>query len=173
MANYYRHQARSLSHYERFRPYHESFYRFVEPGSVTPCTFQVRRRALHAALVIAVRHSLGGLNGNKAAGCFDREAADVGRRRVRAQGAYPSLRARRRRTRPGHTLDQLLDEWDVEAKRCRGDNRALHYEARDKAYSPLLYGHGDGFGGRGLWATLHSMRNVEQPAVLKMGEAVQ
>ena len=25
-ANYYRHQARSLSHYETFRPYHESFY---------------------------------------------------------------------------------------------------------------------------------------------------
>ena len=37
-ANYYRHQARSLSHYESFRPYHESFYRFVEPSSVTPFT---------------------------------------------------------------------------------------------------------------------------------------
>ncbi|HKI73206.1 MAG TPA: helicase-related protein [Pseudomonadales bacterium] len=30
-ANYYREQARSLSHYESFRPYHEAFYRFVEP----------------------------------------------------------------------------------------------------------------------------------------------
>ena len=167
VANYYRHQARSLSHYERFRPYHESFYRFVEPGGVTPCTFQVRRRALHAALVIAVRHSLGRLNGNKGAGRFDREAADVGT-------VVSALKERIRRACPekadeaGAHLDQLLDEWDVEAKRCRGDNRALHYQARDKAYSPLLYGHGDVFGGRGLWATLHSMRNVEQPAVLKM-----
>jgi hypothetical protein len=32
-ANYYRDQARSLSHYENFRPYHESLYRFVEPTS--------------------------------------------------------------------------------------------------------------------------------------------
>ena len=51
VANYYRHQARSLSHYENFRAYHQSFYRFVEPGSVTPYTYQVRSRALHAALV--------------------------------------------------------------------------------------------------------------------------
>ena len=36
LTNYHRHQARSLSHYESFRAYHESFYRFVEPGSVTP-----------------------------------------------------------------------------------------------------------------------------------------
>jgi ATP-dependent helicase YprA (DUF1998 family) len=41
-ANYYRDQARSLSHYESFRPYHEAFYRFVEPTSVTPYTYQAR-----------------------------------------------------------------------------------------------------------------------------------
>ncbi len=48
-ANYYRNEARSLSHYEGFRPYHEAFYRFVEPTSVTPYTYQARLRALHAA----------------------------------------------------------------------------------------------------------------------------
>ena len=67
MTNYYRGQARSLSHYESFRPYHESFYRFVEPSSVTPFTYQVRSRALHAALVIAVRHV-----------CADSEGQQVG-----------------------------------------------------------------------------------------------
>ena len=67
-ANYYRHQARSLSHYESFRPYHESFYRFVEPTSVTPFTYQVRSRALHAALVSAVRHGCDRLRGNRSAG---------------------------------------------------------------------------------------------------------
>ena len=50
VTNYYRGQARSLSHYESFRSYHESFYRYVEPSSVTPFTYQVRSRALHAAL---------------------------------------------------------------------------------------------------------------------------
>ena len=42
IANYYKDQARSLSHYESFRPYHESFYRFVEPSSITPYTYQAR-----------------------------------------------------------------------------------------------------------------------------------
>ena len=172
VANYYRHQARSLSHYERFRPYHESFYRFVEPGSVTPCTFQVRRRALHAALVIAVRHAIGRLNGNKAAGCFDCEAADIGT-------VVSALKERIRRAclekadEAGEHLDQLVAKWHDEAESCRNDKRALHYRARDKAYDRLLYSHGDGIDAPGLWMTLHSMRNVEQPAVLKMGEGVR
>ena len=77
LVNYYRHQPRSLSHYESFRPYHESFYRFVEPGSVTPFTVQVRTRALHAALVIALRHACVDLQRNAAAGRFDRHAPEV------------------------------------------------------------------------------------------------
>ena len=77
VCNYYRHQARSLSHYESFRPYHESFYRFVEPSSVTPYTYQVRSRALHAAFVIAIRHACADMQSNGAAGNFNREAPEV------------------------------------------------------------------------------------------------
>lgn len=167
VANYYRHQARSLSHYEAFRPYHESFYRFVEPSSVTPYTFQVRRRALHAALVIALRHAVDGLNGNSAAGRVDRAAADVG-------VVVSELKKRIERACPvkadeaGTHIDQLLDEWHEEAERCRDDRRALHYQAHDKAYSRLLYSDGDGIRAPGRWMTLHSMRDVEKPAVLKM-----
>lgn len=39
-ANYYKDQARSLSHYENFYPYHQSFYRHVEPTSITPYTLK-------------------------------------------------------------------------------------------------------------------------------------
>lgn len=167
VANYYRHQARSLSHYEAFRPYHESFYRFVEPNSVTPYTFQVRRRALHAALVIALRHAVDRLNGNSAAGRFDREAADVGT-------VVSALKRRIRRACPEKAerveahIDLLLRQWHDEGERCRNVRQALHYHARDMAYSRLLYSDGDGIRGRGRWMTLHSMRDVEQPAVLKM-----
>ena len=167
VANYYRHQARSLSHYEAFRPYHESFYRFVEPSSVTPYTSQVRRRALHAALVIALRHAVDGLNGNSTAGRFDRVAADVG-------AVVSELKQRIKRACPekadeaGADIDQLLGEWHEEAERCRDNRRALHYQARDKAYSRLLYSDGDGIRAPGRWVTLHSMRDVEKPAVLRM-----
>ncbi len=58
-ANFHRDQVRSLSHYENFYAYHQSFYRHVEPTSVTPFTYPARKRALHAALVIVMRHGAG------------------------------------------------------------------------------------------------------------------
>ena len=180
VANFYRDQARSLSHYESFRAYHESFYRFVEPTSVTPYTYQVRRRALHAALVIALRHGLEGLRDNKAAGRFDRTYPAV-------RAVVVELKARVERAisgagvEPGkahedsdqsadvnENIDTLLRSWHAEAEQCRRDDTALHYESRDAAYKPLLYGWEDRERVRGLWITLQSMRNVETPAVLRL-----
>lgn len=168
-ANYYRHQARSISHFESFRPYHESFYRFVEPSSVTPQTYQVRARALHAALVIAVRHACEDLRDNTSAGSFDRNApnvrkiiADLKRRCATAvdAGQLPELAAH---------VDSLVDEWHVEALRCKDDKRGLHYQARtrERNVERLLYDHGE-TGRPGLWMTLQSMRNVESEAVLRV-----
>ena len=166
VANYHRHQARSLSHYESFRPYHESFYRFVEPSSVTPFTFQVRRRALHATLVIALRHGWEGLRANKAAGQFRQR--DTGVRKVvaalerRIQEACPE-----EAEEVSDHLRDLVRQWHDEAKKCREASRGLHYRASDKAYDRLLRSHEDGISS-GLWPTLHSMRNVEEPAVLRV-----
>lgn len=46
---------RDRSHYERFRAYHESFYRNVEATSVTPFSSRARDRALHAVLIALLR----------------------------------------------------------------------------------------------------------------------
>ena len=169
VANYYRHQARSLSHYESFRPYHESFYRFVEPGSVTPFTFQVRSRALHAALVIAIRHSLASLRDNKSAGEFNEESSEV-------QAVVSELKRRCERAAAGPDqargiashLDRLARQWNDEARRCKEEKKQLNYQARnnDKTADRLLHTHGESR--PGLWATLHSMRNVEGTGSLKI-----
>ena len=50
---------RDRSHFEHFRAYHQSLYRFVEPTSVTPFARPVIERALHAVTVALVR-MLGG-----------------------------------------------------------------------------------------------------------------
>ena len=169
-ANYHRHQARSLSHYESFRAYHESFYRFVEPGSVTPFTAQARARALHAALVIALRHGCDHLRENASAGRFDRESPEV---------AAVVAELKRRCTRAAQDgqafetaahLDRLAGQWHDEARRCEADRRQLNYEARDREKNAdrLLCGHGESR--PGLWRTLHSMRNVESTGMLKLHE---
>lgn len=167
--NYYRDQARSLSHYESFRPYHEAFYRFVEPTSVTPYTYQARQRALHAALVIVMRHTGMGLAGNDTAGKFDPSHADVNKailelkrrcgQSASDQGQLAEIEAH---------IDSLAAAWRNEVERCRDSRRALRYQVpgNDNAADRLIYNHDDRI--RGLWPTLQSLRNVENSALLKV-----
>ena len=165
VANYYRHQARSLSHYENFRPYHESFYRFVEPTSVTPFTRQVRNRALHAALIIALRHGCDELRANQSAGKFDSSATSV-------RETVEALKQRCRRAADQNLadatadqLDRLVEQWHEEAKRCREKKRRLLYETTDNGANALLcqFNVPDA----GIWRTLNSMRNVEETGLLE------
>ncbi len=167
IANYYRDQARSLSHYESFRPYHESFYRFVEPTSLTPYTYQARTRAIHAALVMAVRYCCSGLTENQTAGDFDPTSPDV-------KKVLELLTLRFRRANPEQIADVishlqfLVEQWKSEALRCRDEKRRLDYQAPDNnnATDRLLYNHDDRI--KGLWATLQSMRNAENTGLLKL-----
>lgn len=50
-------KSRDRSHYEQFRPYHESFYKYVEPTGATPFSEPARKRALHAVLIAYLRLS--------------------------------------------------------------------------------------------------------------------
>ena len=50
------HKPRDRSHYERFRHYHETFYRSVEVGSVTPFSARALDRGFAGALVAMARH---------------------------------------------------------------------------------------------------------------------
>jgi len=165
-ANYYRDQARSLSHYENFRPYHESFYRFVEPTSITPFTHQARMRALHAGLVIAVRHVVHSLKANDAAGKFDPDDTVVAqvieaytRRCIQADPEQKDeIRAH---------IGTLVNEWRNHARGCTEQRRQLSYQAPadERSVERLLYNHDDRIAG--IWPTLQSMRNVEDTGLLK------
>ena len=65
-------KSRDRSHYERFRSYHESFYRFVEPTGATPFSRPARERALHAVLISMMRQKVG-MSEDKDAINFDKE----------------------------------------------------------------------------------------------------
>src|SRR5262245_31094281 len=51
------HKPRDRSHYERFRHYHETFYRSVEVASVTPFSARALDRGFAGALVGLARHA--------------------------------------------------------------------------------------------------------------------
>lgn len=49
-------KSRDRSHYEQFLPYHEAFYKHVEPTGATPFSGPARDRALHGVIISLMRH---------------------------------------------------------------------------------------------------------------------
>lgn len=164
--NYYKTQARSLSHYENFRAYHSSFYRFVEPSSLTPFTEQVRKKALHAALVTAVRHGENGLLKDTEAERFliNNEVAVPVEKIIKKLKQRISFVLSDEITEVNGHLNSLIEEWKVEASSPIG----LRYNStNDRATKNLLVSFNDERS-TGVWQTLNSMRNVEKTALLKV-----
>ncbi|CBG68746.1 MULTISPECIES: helicase-related protein [Streptomyces] len=148
---------RDRSHYETFDVYHRSLYRHVEPTSVTPWSVPSRRRALHAALVILVRHRLGMAAENQADQVIDRLPE--------VETVVAELAARADAREPGvgddvrKELSSLLADWEDAARQARKEGRELYYRSQGKGQSNLIKSFEQNYG---LWETPNSMRNVDR-----------
>jgi hypothetical protein len=148
---------RDRSHYETFDVYHRSLYRHVEPTSVTPWSVPSRRRALHAALVVLVRHRLGLAAENQAGQVLDRlpeVEALAEELAVRAEAAEPSAGDEVRKELAG-----LIADWEDAAREARRDGRELYYRGQGKGQTNLIKSFEQNYG---LWETPNSMRNVDR-----------
>lgn len=158
---------RDRSHYESFRDYHERFYSFVEPTSVTPGALPAIERALHAALVIVVRHGAG-LRANEAAGKFDPQdqkiAETIAQLEHRLQSAYDGTNEGEERERLAVRLAERVSEWSEWTRNCDG----LRYVFAKGQAKPCLLVR---FGGKRVdnvgWNTLQSMRHVDKELTLE------
>lgn len=65
-------RSRDRSHYEQFTYYHNTFYKHVEPTSVTPFSFRSIEKALHAVYVALIRHEIPEMRGNEDVVNYDR-----------------------------------------------------------------------------------------------------
>ncbi|WP_055614942.1 helicase-related protein [Streptomyces phaeochromogenes] len=155
---------RDRSHYEAFDVYHRSLYRHVEPTSVTPWSVPSRRRALHAALVILVRHRLGLTAENQAGLVLDHGPeleALVEELAARAEVCEPFAGETVRKE-----LADLIADWEDAAREARKDGRELYYRTQGKGQSNLIKSFEQNYG---LWETPNSMRNVDRecPVMVK------
>ena len=66
-------KSRDRSHFEQFKQYHQSFYRYVEPTGATPFSKPARDRSLKALLVAMMRNSESSLSAEKDASKFKYE----------------------------------------------------------------------------------------------------
>lgn len=154
---------RDRSHYENFLPYHNSLYRFVEPASVTPFSLPSRNRALHAALVIMVRHGAG-YQRNEDAAEFDLSNPDVARviDILLAQAALKDA-AEFENTRTH--LMRLAQVWHDRSRDAKKEKDVFMYSGKGKQIKTLLRDFGETSEG---WQTLHSMRSVDPSCSIKI-----
>ena len=169
VAHYFRNHARDMSHYENFRAYHESFYRFVEPTTLTPFSAPSRRRALHAALVIVMRHGAGLLENDMA------DKMDMENEKVKLAASV--LLKRCQKACPDQFeatkqhLDQLLFHWNEISSQEGWDHKPLQYQTprgRNDKLPLLIRFNENRFEKKDMvidkksWQTLQSMRQVDE-----------
>lgn len=154
---------RDRSHYENFRAYHSALYRHVEPTSVTPYSAPSRERALHAVLVILVRHKLGLAD--------DARAGDVVRHVAQIEEMVAGLVEVVQRVEPREVtgarryLEHFVEDWLDRARRAAAEGKALHYRPNGKGQINLIRP----FNAKGdAWPTLGSMRNVDLESLVEV-----
>jgi hypothetical protein len=157
---------RDRSHYESFLSYHSSIYRFVEPASVTPFSLPSRNRALHAALVILIRHGAG-LSANEDAKKFDESDPRI-IRAIEQLLQQARIKDPQEAFQTEQHLKRLVKEWQTKAENARDTGLPLVYESGTPQVRTLLRRFEED---KDAWPTLNTMRNVDPAcAITVLGE---
>ncbi len=129
------HKPRDRSHYERFRHYHETFYRAVEAGSVTPFSARALDRGFAGALVAFARHAEPALTPPRGAEQIGAVRADLERRlletfleRVRQQPLGDEAEREERLRSVQNRIVDLLDAWQTIFEDFRAAGVAMQYQ---------------------------------------------
>lgn len=161
-------RSRDLSHYERFRPYHEAMYRHVEATSVTPFAARARDRALHAVLVALARLLVEPWTPNRNASAFEpgNMVVEGIKREILMRVGYVD---RELEQEVEAQLSILINWWRTMAER---HGLALIYSQPwrnpDPGSRPLLHPANEKKPGGGSLPTLNSLRDVEGETQLFM-----
>jgi len=150
-------RSRDRSHYESFLSYHQSFYKYVEPTSVTPFSGPARERALHAVIVSLIRH-LTGLKNNNEISEFNLNMDII--------PEIKNIILDRVKNISQDEVDDTKEEIDNKIRSLADfaeENSDLHYAWR-KQHLLFPYSKENG----SYWRTLQSMRNVDQPTKIKV-----
>lgn len=156
VANFSPTKPRDRSHYENFVRFHDSMYRWVEPTSVTPHSPPALDRALHAALIAALRLVL--LVDDSAAKQFDPNSSGQGAlcQQLRER-LYQAIDSGERANFDSH-FNEIVDWWDD----ATSQHQTLHYKSQ-RQFAGIMRFHEESPKAPAR-PTLNSMRNVDGDA---------
>jgi hypothetical protein len=140
------HKPRDRSHYERFRHYHETFYRSVEAGSVTPFSARALDRGFAGALVGLARHTQAELTPPAGAerivdvrAALELRLVEVFRTRVEQQPISDDDERNERLLSVQRRVVDLLDAWRTVFEGYQGAGVRMQYQKYElKQPKPLL-----------------------------------
>ncbi|WP_180112068.1 helicase-related protein [Acinetobacter sp. YH12136] len=152
---------RDRSHYEIFRSFHQGFYRYVEPTSITPFADPALNRALHGAFLALIRMVSKHIYANE-------HAHDIFTYEDEIQVLKDLLAARMERAGADKVfivekLIKFIDEWKQVRK--SSDRALMFYSSGSKSHLSLIKPFKSK--GNGI-ETLQSLRNVDIPVGLKV-----
>ena len=140
------HKPRDRSHYERFRHYHETFYRSVEVASVTPFSARALDRGFSGALVGLARHAEAALTPpggveqiESVRAGIERQLLATFRERVDQQPFEDEAERDERLRSVQNRVVDLLDSWHTIVEDYHKAGVAVQYQRYElRQPSPLL-----------------------------------
>jgi len=154
-------RARDKSHFEHFVPFHQAFYKSVEPVSLTPFTENTLEKMLASIMITYVRHKVPGMASNNSAQYFQPEMLDglkfeIKRRFSNNPKIYQLFERK---------LENLSIDWLDQIE----NHELKNYEATKTEIGLLVKPAEKNFDKDDLWSVMQSMREIDTSSFIKVG----
>jgi len=155
-------RARDKSHFEHFVPFHQAFYKSVEPISLTPFTENTLEKMLTSVVITYIRHKYNGetsMTSNNSAGNFKPEMLDdlreeIKQRFVESPNVYQVFE---------NKVEKIIDEW---LYKIENHNLKKYYDS--KGFCLLKKPNKIPQDEKDQWAVMQSMREIDTNSLIKI-----
>ncbi len=155
-------RARDKSHFEHFIPFHQAFYKSVEPVSLTPFTENTIEKMLTSIVITYIRHKVPGMASNNSAQYFQREMLDDLKKDIKNRyytdensNVYKLFEKK---------LNLIIDDWLDKIEK----NDLQNYEDKKGENGLLIKPSEKKFDPENLWSVMQSMREIDTNSYIRV-----